>query len=62
MRYKNTDAVPIKEERDLVEVTRCNLCQYTDGVVNDCGDVYCFLHKGWFDENGYCNYGKRREK
>lgn len=26
MRYKNTDAVPIKDERDLVEVVRCKDC------------------------------------
>ena len=63
MRYKNTDAVPINEERDLVEVVRCKDCKLrdTDGCYmsffDDTGDVFTLA-----EDNDFCSYGERREK
>lgn len=62
MRYKNTDAVPIKEERDLVEVVRCKDCKYAYKAKSynryscgkGCGALKC--------ETDFCSYGERREK
>ena len=43
---------------DVVEVVRCKDCLQRLGKINSCGGVYCNLHKGYFDKDGYCNYGK----
>lgn len=44
---------------DAVEVTRCKDCTYRDGQEDLCGNIYCRLHDGRFDKDGYCSYGKR---
>lgn len=69
MRYKNTDAVPIKEERDLVEVVRCRDCKYCEILcpVKEIGKeavvgYKCLLIKTYKNPNGFCDYGERREK
>ena len=30
-----------------------------DGEEDLCGNIYCRLHDGRFDKDGYCSYGKR---
>lgn len=45
---------------DVVEVVRCKDCDYRDGLEDLCGNIYCRLHDGRFDKDGYCSYGKRR--
>lgn len=47
---------------DAVEVVRCKNCDYRDGIEDICGNIYCRLHDGRFDKDGYCSYGKRREE
>lgn len=44
---------------DVVEVVRCKDCTYRDGKEDLCGNIYCRLHDGRFDKDGYCSYGKR---
>lgn len=47
---------------DVVEVPyRCGTCIRKEGTVNECGDVYCTLHKGYFDRDAFCSYGERRD-
>lgn len=60
MRYKNTDAVPIKDERDLVEVVRCKDCKLWTGKDYD----GCCINNGLATRyaTDYCSYGERREK
>ena len=64
MRYKNTDAVPIKEERDLVEVVRCKECKRRHTI--DCAmwlECYeCGRKWDWCKDDDYCSYGERRDK
>lgn len=61
------DAVEILSEieytpiADVVEVVRCKDCEKKQGKINGCGDVYCSLHKGYFDKDAFCSYGKRRD-
>lgn len=43
---------------DVVNVVRCKDCIYRDGQENTCGNIYCRLHDGRFDKDGYCSYGK----
>jgi hypothetical protein len=52
---------PLFKDKDEIKVVMCKDCKYTDGVVNQCGDIYCRLI-GHFDANGYCSYGERREQ
>lgn len=54
---KNIRKVPAA---DVVEVVRCKNCDYRDGIEDICGNIYCRLHDGRFDKDGYCSYGKRR--
>ena len=55
MRYKNTDAVPIKEERGLVEVVRCKDCKFWErGVCHHPEQRYLFTEK-----THYCGYAER---
>lgn len=44
---------------DMVEIVRCKDCTYRDGEEDLCGNIYCRLHDGRFDKDGYCSYGKR---
>ena len=70
MRYKNADAVPIKEERDLVEVVRCRYCKYffDEDETDILGSCTCkrmvIAYNGslYPERDFYCAYGKRREK
>ena len=49
-----------KNKADFVEVPyRCETCKRKKGKVNECGDVYCILHKGYFDRDAFCSYGER---
>ena len=48
-----------KNKADFVEVVRCPHC-FNGGEINQCGDVYCTLHRGWFDKDNYCSYGERK--
>ena len=41
-------------------IVRCKNCDYRDGIEDTCGNIYCRLHDGRFDKDGYCSYGKRR--
>ena len=50
------------EPKDMVEVVRCKDCKESMQVINQCGDCYCTLHKGWFHANAFCSYGERRGK
>lgn len=76
MRYKNTDAVPIKEERDFVCVVRCRYCKHgrnldetksnekyfkKECVVCECEDVVGDEPMIYLPTH-YCSYGERREK
>ena len=47
---------------DVVEVVRCKDCDYCDGLEDLCGNIYCRLHDGRFDKDGYCSYGKKGER
>lgn len=61
--YRKEDAIACLEclpSADVVEVVRCKNCDYRDGIEDICGNIYCRLHAGRFDKDGYCNYGKRR--
>ena len=50
-----------KNKADFVEVPyRCETCVRKKGKVNECGDVYCILHKGYFDRDAFCSYGERK--
>lgn len=51
--------VDYKATADVVEVVRCKDCAYCDGGEDSCGNIYCILHDGRFDKNGYCSYGKK---
>ena len=69
MRYKNTDAVPINEERDLVEVVRCKDCRFSEHCYDDVFDCKCpnapFANDEYAifcNENDFCSCGERREK
>ena len=42
------------------EVVRCVGCDKTDGIPNHCGNIWCDLHRAWFDIDGFCSYGSRR--
>lgn len=56
------NAVKLTPSADVVEVVRCKDCIYRDGPEDTCGNIYCRLHDGRFDKDGYCSYGKRREE
>ena len=43
---------------DVVKVVRCKNCIRKLDEVNQCGDIYCNLHKGYFDQNAFCSYGE----
>ena len=61
--YRKEDAIACLEclpSADVVEVVRCKNCGYRDGIEDICGNIYCRLHDGRFDKDGYCNYGERR--
>jgi hypothetical protein len=71
MRYKNTDAVAIKEERDLVEVVRCVNCKhaYINAFSAQSGVVLCRFWANQSEgaiqtmpQDGFCSCGERREK
>jgi hypothetical protein len=70
MRYKNTDAVAIKEERDLVEVVRCRYCKHfvDDDEMDMLGFCTCeriaIAHNGelYPERDFYCAFGERIEK
>lgn len=67
MRYKNTDAVPIKEERDLVEVVRCKDCMWWEAraygsTIGRCENPRNGLYNEYSDDTDFCSYGERREK
>jgi hypothetical protein len=47
---------------DVVEVVRCKDCIYRDGPEDTCGNIYCRLHDGRFDKDGYCSYGKEEKQ
>ena len=47
---------------DVVEVVRCKNCIYCDGPEDACGNIYCRLHDGRFDKDGYCSYGKEENE
>ena len=49
-----------KNKADYVEVVRCKDCENKAGEVNQCGDVYCSLHQGWFYKDAFCSYGERK--
>ena len=49
-------------DADVVEVVRCKDCKKVWGEVNQHCDVYCGLHKRWFDKNAFCSYGERKEQ
>lgn len=68
MRYKNTDAVAIKEERDLVEVIRCENCKhaYINAFSAQSGVVLCRFWANQSEgaiqtmpQDGFCSYGER---
>ena len=70
MRYKNTDAVAIKEERDLVEVVRCENCKhaYINAFSAQSGVVLCRFWANQSEgtiqtmpQDGFCSYGERRK-
>jgi hypothetical protein len=66
MRYKNTDAAAIKEERDLVEVVRCGNCKHNYGVANSCDFnpqdiVCCYWESDGLDEYDFCSRGVKKE-
>jgi hypothetical protein len=44
------------------ELIRCKDCIYRDGTEDTCGNIYCRLHDGRFDKDGYCSYGGRESK
>lgn len=57
------EAEPILEEHNFVKVTRCKDCIHCEHWYADKGR--CFLwHEGGIDvfEDGFCNYGERREE
>lgn len=71
MRYKNTDAVAIKEERDLVEITRCKDCKsaYINAFSAQSGVAVCRFWTNQAEGNtivvqqdDFCSHGERREK
>lgn len=67
MRYKNTDALPIKEERDLVEVVRCKDCknykpQTKSAQWNSTTNYCCRSATVKTNPNDFCSYGERRKK
>ena len=39
----------------------CKDCKHTDGHINHCGDVWCETHQCWFEADGFCSYGIRRD-
>ena len=45
---------------DVVAMVRCKNCVFCVGPEDMCGNIYCRLHLGRFDENAYCSYGKPR--
>jgi Pyruvate/2-oxoacid:ferredoxin oxidoreductase delta subunit len=47
---------------DAVKVARCKDCIYRDGPEDTCGNIYCRLHDGRFDKDGYCSYGKEENE
>jgi Pyruvate/2-oxoacid:ferredoxin oxidoreductase delta subunit len=47
---------------DAVKVVRCKNCIYRDGPEDTCGNIYCRLHDGRFDKDGYCSYGKEENE
>lgn len=59
MRYKNTDAVAIKEERDLAEVVRCKNCEFYDVFGLKCLHPRHIIYMGIDD---FCSHGERREE
>ena len=50
-----------KDKALNTEVIRCVGCDKTDGIPNHCGDVWCRMHRVWFNIDGFCSYGSRRE-
>ena len=59
MRYKNTDAVPIKEERDFVEIVRCKKCKFYDVLWLKCLHPRHIIVMGIDD---FCSHGEREGK
>ena len=60
--YHRMDAIECLEimpTANVVEVVRCKDCICRDGQEDLCGNIYCKLHDGRFDKDGYCSYGKR---
>jgi hypothetical protein len=53
------DALQDSLVEDVVKVIRCKNCKNSLRETNPCGDRYCSLHKGYFDENAFCSYGER---
>ena len=49
-----------KQRENTVEVVGCKDCTYRDGEEDLCGNIYCGLHDGRFDKDGYCSYGKMK--
>lgn len=47
---------------DVVKVVKCKDCVYRDGQEDACGNIYCRLHDGRFDKDGYCSYGKEENE
>jgi hypothetical protein len=43
-------------------VVRCKDCIYRNGPEDTCGNIYCRLHDGRFDKDGYCSYGKKENE
>ena len=49
----------VKKINGAEEIVKCKHCKNKYTEVNQCGHVYCGLHKGWFNKNAFCSYGKR---
>lgn len=50
-------------KRDAFDkLTKCKDCIYRDGLEDACGNIYCRLHDGRFDKEGYCSYGKEENE
>ena len=45
---------------DTVAVVRCKDCDFCVGPEDMCGNIYCRMHMGRFDENAFCSYSRRR--
>ena len=47
-------------DNDTVAVVRCKDCDFCIGPEDMCGNIYCRMHMGRFDENAFCSYGRRK--